>query len=257
MGNRFLFLYIIFTPIYLVAQVPSSKMDYMEGGNRILDFKITYTYQYVEGDMAQRFGNLNHVGGGIVYKTKKNWAAELELGYQFGNEVKEPGLLYFLTNSSGVVMNSGGYPANYTLGERGFNFTVKMGKVFALSDYNRNSGIMVMVGAGYYMHKINIQNKANDIPMLTEDLKKGYDRLSGGFGLTEFIGYMFHSQNRFINFYIGFDFVQSFTKSIRGYNYDQMQFDTKKRMDVTNGLRVGWLIPVYLNAADEDEFDFK
>jgi hypothetical protein len=129
--------------------------------------------------------------------------------------------------------------------------------LFILSKANRNSGIVVMVGAGFLSHKININTAQNNAPTLTEDLKKGYDRLSMGFALTQFVGYHFQSRHRMVNFFVGVDVMEAFTKSTRGYNYDQMAYDNKKRTDIFLGFRFGWMIPIYLTTKDQDEFYYK
>lgn len=228
-----------------------------KAGNKIFNFQFNYTYQIPEGDLALRFGPLHQVGAGVNLKTRNHWYFALQANYQFGYTVEEPGLFYFLTNSSGYITNTGGYPATYYLSQRGMSGIISAGRLFPLSLSNRNSGILVMVGGGYLLHKINIASPSNDIPTLTDELKRGYDRLTGGFALHQFVGYYFQSANRYFNFYVGVDLNQAFTKSFRGYNYDQRAFDNASRFDATNGLRVGWMIPIYLATKDEDEFDFK
>jgi hypothetical protein len=259
MQIRYLFIVVpmLLTGHLMAQHKKEPSIEMMGAPSPILDFRVNYTYQYPDGDMAHRFGNMHNIGAAFFYKTKSNLCADLELGYQFGSVVKEPGLLYYLTNSTGYVMNTGGYPANYYLSERGMNFTGRVGKIFPLSVNSPNSGILIMIGGGYYLHKIYINTKSNDIPTLTADLKKGYDRLTGGWGISEFVGYIFHSESRYVNFYIGMELVQAYTKSLRGYNYDQMATDTKQRYDAALGFRFGWILPIYLNSKDEDEFMFR
>jgi hypothetical protein len=55
-------------------------------------------------------------------------------------------------------------------------------------------------------HKIKLYDANQKIAAVDKDLKKGYDRLSGGFGLTQFIGYKYISNNRLANCYFGFEF---------------------------------------------------
>jgi hypothetical protein len=97
----------------------------------------------------------------------------------------------------------------------------------------------------------------NNVPSLTDDLKKGYDRLSMGFATTQFIGYYFQSKNRRINFYLGLDIMEAFTQNKRGFNYDQMAFDNGQHTDLFYGPRIGWMIPIYLTTKDQDEFYYR
>lgn len=229
-----------------------------ELGDNIFNFQFHYTYVQPEGDLENRFGNFHNAGAGVLFKSQRNWVFSLDASYQFGTQVKEPYLFINLTNNNGVVMNSNGAPGEYSVGQRGFSSFVKVGKVFPVSFRNRNSGIVVMAGAGIYYHKINIVTSRNDIPTLTEEYRKGYDRLSMGPALTQFVGYYHHSHNRYYNFYIGLDCMQAFTKSVRKFNYDTMEPDTKDRNDLTFGIRLGWMIPIYMQSGNgSDEFEFR
>ena len=107
-----------------------------------------------------------------------------------------------------------------------------------------------MIGAGYMQHKINIYDVGKSLPQLKGDLKKGYDRLTGGFACTQFLGYLYLSENRMANFYAGFEFNEGFTKGLRGLQYDTMASDAAKRTDVQIGFRVGWILPLYKRIKD-------
>lgn len=238
---------------YIVAGQSSYKR-----GDPIMNIQFHYTYTQPQGDMALRFGTFHNLGFGGLFKLSTNWVFAADVSYQFGNKVKDLDFLYNLTNSSGNIMTNSGTDASYNVGMRGFSSFGKVGRVFPLGLKNRNSGIMVMLGGGIYYHKINISTTRNDIPTLTEDLKKGYDKLSMGPAATQFLGYYYHSHNRFYNFYIGVDFVEAYTQSVRKYNYDTMMPDTDKRWDMTIGARIGWMIPIYLKAkTSNNEYEFK
>jgi hypothetical protein len=77
------------------------------------------------------------------------------------------------------------------------------------------------------------------------DLKKGYDRLTGGLAITGFAGYLYLSENKLANFYAGFEYNQGFTNGLRGYQYDKMSSDNLKRNDIQIGFRAGWILPLY------------
>jgi hypothetical protein len=220
--------------------------------HKIVNIQFHYTYIIPDGKLGQRFGTIHNLGFGGLFKTKYNFIYALDASYQFGNVVRED-VLYNLTNSAGVIVNSAGVEANLSISQRGFNTFAKIGKIFPLGR-NRNSGISVMLGGGMISHKINFNTPNNDIPSLTEDLKKGYDRLSLGPAITGFAGYHFQSRNRFVNFYLGFDYVVAFTKNQRGYNYDQRMPDTNTHTDYYYGMRLGWMIPIYLTIKEEDEY---
>jgi hypothetical protein len=110
---------------------------------------------------------------------------------------------------------------------------------------------MLNIGGGMLQHKILIDNEDRNVPSISGDYKKGYDRLSNGFALREFIGYQFLSNYRLINFYAGVEFIQAWTKCRRIVNFDTMQRDLTKRHDLLIGIRVGWLLPIYNRMPDE------
>jgi hypothetical protein len=231
-----------------------------EYANKILDIQFHYTYEFPGGDLASRFDIIHNVGFGGIFKTKDNWLFSADGSYQFGNYVKSDvaeSILFNISNSTGAVSNNSGAPGMLILGERGINAFLKAGKLIPFTSDNLNSGFTVMAGIGFVSHKINISTPQNDIPTMTDDLKKGYDRLTMGWALSQFIGYTFHSKNRRVNFFAGFDLIEAFTQSTRGFNYDQRENDTQKRLDIFFGPRFGWTIPIYLTTKDQDEFYFR
>lgn len=225
--------------------------------NKILNFQFAYTYNEPSADLVKRFGTFHGAGFGLLLKGKKNFVYAIDATYYFGDEINENNFLSNLTNSSGVITNTGGYPAEYTITMRGLGLQAKFGKVFPLSELNRNSGIVLMAGGGFMSHHINITTNNNDIAPLTDDYKKGYDRLSMGPAISQTLGYYFHSKNRYINFYVAFDCTQAFTSSVRKYNYDLREADTQNRTDLIWSLKFNWMIPMYLTTKEEDEFQYR
>lgn len=226
--------------------------------NKIFNIQIMYNYHIPAGDMAKSYGNFNSVGVGGLFKTKKNWMYALEVNYLFGHELKDLNILNSMVNGGGYIATASGAPANYAVNMRGYEGFIKAGHLFAFNKYNMNCGLMVLGGIGILQHRINFQIPSTDpVPSLDENYRKGYDRLTYGLALNEFVGYYFHSRNRFINFYLGVDLVQGFNENKRAYNYDKMAYDKGAKYDYITSFRFGWLIPVYLNTKDENEFQFR
>lgn len=206
---------------------------------------LHFSGQIPEGDLKTRFGNTGNVGIPVIYKTRKNWIVGIEGNYFFGKTVKEENLLSNMKNAEGTITASDGAPGRLRINERGWNIFAIGGKVLPFLNKNKNCGPVVWAGVGYMQHKVNLYDVGKNLPQLRGDLRKGYDRKTGGIAFTQFIGYMYLSNNRLTNFYAGFEFNEGFTKGIRGYQYDTMQSDGAKRTDIQIGFRVGWALPLY------------
>ena len=216
---------------------------------------VSFSYNWPGGDFADRFGNNAQIGVGYWYKSKTNWLFGLNGDFIFGNHVKESNIFKPISTSSGIIIGEDGSPSETDMFERGWVFMGRVGKVLTKVPFtkldaglNPNSGFLLMLGAGMVQHKIQIKSNAL---ALTEDMIKGYDRLSNGPALSQFLGYLFLSNNRLVNFYFGIECIQGWTQNRRGYNYDTMQEDTKTRMDVMTGIKLGWVLPLYKKVPDE------
>lgn len=202
------------------------------------------------GDLANRFGPDLNMGGSFMIKTKKNWLYGVESNYFFGRNVKED-VLAQLKNEDGEVTDNRGYPADIRITERGFGLHLTGGKIFKFLSATPNSGFMLTAGAGYLQHKVKLYDGQQEVASVKAPLSYGLDRLSRGISLTQFVGYMYLSDNRFLNAYFGIEFYEAFTTSVRKLNYDTALPDTKNRMDRLYGFRFGWILPLYKKKPSE------
>jgi hypothetical protein len=216
---------------------------------------FNYSYNVPGGDLKNRFGNNSAVGANFFRKYKNNFVWGIDFSYLFGSDIKETSILDSLRTERGFIINRNGQYANVRLYERGFNTTFKIGKVIPAFGPNKNSGFLVTAGAGFMQHKIRIEDIGNSTPALNNDYKKGYDRLSNGLSLTEFIGYLYLDNKRLLNFYAGVEFTQAFTQNRRDYNFDTMTRDSQKRLDLLSGIKFGFVIPLYRRAPKEFYFN--
>lgn len=201
------------------------------------------------GDLEKRFGENLAVGGSFQLKHKKNWTIGIDGCYFFSKNVKED-VTSQMKNGDGFIVDNEGYPADLRLTERGFTGYLTVGRVWSKLGHNPNSGLITNFGFGYMQHKIKLYDANKKIAAVKGDLAKGYDRLSGGFAMEQFIGYLYLSNNRLVNMIFGFEFHEGFTKSYRGFNYDTGLPDTKQRMDYLIGFRIGWILPLYKRTQD-------
>lgn len=203
------------------------------------------------GNLKDRFGMNAFIGLGVELKTKKQFSFELQGSFLFGNNVRENNMFDALKTEEGFVLDVYGSISTILIQERGFTSSFNFGYLVPFKKPNPNSGLIFKVGIGFMRHKIRIEHTNNSIPLLEGEYLKGYDRLTNGIMLTEFIGYRFLSNKRLLNFFAGFEFMQGFTKNRRDYNYDIMGPDNTKRLDLLNGIRVGWILPIYKQAPSE------
>ena len=221
-----------------------------EGGALLLNF--SYGFQVPGGDLADRFGNNFTTGGGLDYLTKNNYIIGLQSNFQFGANVWQD-VLTNLRNEDGVILGDDGALSEIKLRERGIYLGAHIGKLFAISSTNKRSGIRVTVGGGFLQHKIRIQDDPQiTIALLSDEYKKGYDRLTNGWALMEFIGYQYLAKNHRINIMAGFEFTQGFTENRRNFNFDTRSREEGKRLDLLSGFRLSWTLPFYVGANPDE-----
>jgi len=237
---------IIFIAFFLLntivnAQFVIEKKEVKDTAFTIPMINVSYAYQWTASDMADRFGANSNVGGSIMVKSKKNWVYGVKGNFLWGGKVVDEDVLKNITSSDGHVIDNEGRITEVHLGQRGSSFFLIGGKMINKLAPNKNSGFLFYGGLGMLQHKISIKFK-DDVASLTDEHKKGYDRFSLGYALNGFVGYIFMSKNRLINFFGGFDYTHGWTKSLRGYNYDTQESDTKTNSNILYGVRVGWII---------------
>ena len=212
---------------------------------------VSYAVEFPSADLQDRFGTFSSVGGQFGIKFKSNVYVGIKAHYLFGNKVKETTILDSIKTSEGGVIEVGGELTSPLFDMSGYSIFLSGGYVIPVLSPNPNSGIMLSAGFGFLQHKIVIDYRDAQIPQLDEDYKKGYDRLSNGFALNQFIGYVYFGNRKLINFYAGIDLTQAWTKNRRGYNYDTRSYDNATHFDSMIGIRVGWMITLYRRAPEE------
>ncbi len=208
-------------------------------------FRLGYAYQAPGADLANRFGNNSNIEVAFGIKTKNNLYFGIRSNYLFGNKVSEPGLLSNLYNDEGTIVANDGELARLLIQERGYSISVEFGKVFNRIGPNPNCGILVKGGIGFIQHKIRLEHQFDEITQLEGEYLKGYDRLTNGWQLNQFVGYYHQGSKRRVNFYVGLEAMEGFTAGRRDYNFDTMTVDNSPRKDILYGLRAGWIIHLY------------
>ncbi len=234
---------------YLGFSTLNAQVSNADSSVYIPMIKAGYGYFISSGDLASRFGNNSALCVSVDFKMKNYWTVGLAGSYLFGNKIKEQ--LFDSIAKENVIINEGGDIADVRLYERGFTISSLAGRMFFLNHKQPNSGMVACVGIGFIQHKIRIEVIGNDVPQLARNYKKGYDRLTNGFLLTENLGYLYLSNNRLLNFYAGLECMQGFTQSRRSFDFDKMKRDERKRLDILYGARIAWILPLYKKTPKE------
>jgi len=245
-----LILFLIFYSALVKGQFVKEKIETQDSAYTIPMINISFAKQWSALDLADRFGGANNnIGVSFLMKTKSKWIYGIKGNFLWGAAVKDESILDGIKTNDDVVIDDEGRETTIFLGQRGSSGFVLAGRFFNVLAPNKNSGIIAYGGVGFLQHKISIKYK-DEITALTDDYKKGYDRYSTGFAVNGFVGYLFLSKNRLLNFFGGFDYTYGKTKNLRKYNYDTNQPDTKTYTDALYGIRLGWIIRLNKRQAD-------
>ena len=195
--------------------------------------------------LSERFGPHIIVGGGYQYKFENNVLFGASAHYFFGNTVNEEGLLQNILTESGYVIGNDGFLYTPVTGEQGFDAALQIGHITKLFAVNPNSGVTWLAGVGMLEHAISFYIDEAYVPQLSNTYQKGYDRLSNGFMLNQYIGYYVFSNKNFVNFRAGFEFQEAFTKNRRGVDFDTQAMDTDTNFDLMITLKLGWNLCIF------------
>ncbi len=206
-------------------------------------------------DMARRFGNSYRIGPSLSYKTTSNWMFGVKTDFIFGNRVREDSLLYNVSDKYGQFINNGGQRIGVGVFERGYLIGVQAGKILPLNKAQPHKGILIQSGAGFVQHKISIIDEDKTIGQVRGDYRKGYDRLTNGWYLEQFVGWNMFDRKGLINFHIGLDLLAGFTAGRRDFLYDVMRKDDASRVDLLFGIRGGLYIPIFNKKSEEVYFE--
>lgn len=217
-------------------------------------FDLGYSMHAPLKDMADRFGNNSALGLGINYKFKNQWTVGVQYQWLFGQAVKETNMLDSISGNDGNILDQNGNIAVIRFFERGHTGYIQAGRLFPLGEINRNSGVLVQAGVGFMLHKVYIYSSKTTVPQLSEEYKKGYDRLAAGYSFRQFIGYQNIDPKKRLNFIAGIEFQQGFTTAQRSFDYDRRMKDTRNRVDILIGPKIALVLPVLTKKKNDEEF---
>jgi hypothetical protein len=215
---------------------------------------FSYGYNTPKGDIEKRFGDNFKIDlTPTYYFSNSNISIGIEASYIFGSNVKENSLTNLISYDNHIVTNDYGFAAVH-FSERGAMLGLLISKIVPFNKKNTRSGIRLEMGGYAIRHWIKFRAEGGFIPQIENGYLKGYDRLTGGIALKEFIGYQYLKDGSNISFYTGFEFIQGFTKNLREYSYNSAQYDLVKKKDYLFGFKFGWILPLYIESNPEEIF---
>jgi len=232
--------------------LPRQKVD---SSSLICFLTPNFSYHFSMADLRKEFGNNLSIGTDICLKTKSNWSIDLGFKYYFkdrdavNSTIVDNTFQHItakLSNGDPIfITNSGIASSEIQVGFRGISFHLQGGKIIPLSKKFHNSGIWVKLGMGVMQHYLYIKNPEDQVPALEAAYRKGYDRLTLGFSLNQFIGYMHLTKKNLLCFYGGVEFYEIFARRQREYDFNLMRKDDAKLFESLIGIKIGWIIPLY------------
>lgn len=251
--NSFFLSFLLLIPVFSFAQddlFGTSKKEPRKG----VMIGVNGNFDIPLADMANRFGLSYCLGPSLQYKTKSNWIIGAKADFIFGNKIKEDSFLANVNTNGGMISMSG-FRTHPNIYQRGYIIGLQLGRIFNVSKQNSDNGILATATVGFVQHKILITNEDGQLPQVTGDYRKGYDRLTNGVFIEPYVGYIYLANNGLINFHIGLDALVGFTQGRREYLFDVQKPGNEKRLDVLFGVRGGWYIPVFKRKSEEFFFE--
>lgn len=244
--KRKILLFILICTSYISAnsQISNRETDIKQELATRYIAKLGVGYDRPGGDLADRFGsNLNfHLG--LERLSVSNWYISGEFTYRFGGDVREDVLAPIRLETFNFLAIDG-LPSDAFLRMRGASLSLSMGKVIGIDKKRPKSGIKIGIGATYLSHYIRVLDENQALTQVMAGYERGYDRLTRGFGINQYIGYQYMSLDGNLNFNVGLEFNQVFSSAVRSVDFDTNQKGQSGRKDLLSGIKITWLIPIW------------
>lgn len=211
-----------------------------------------FTAQWPFGNMADRFGYNSLFGLQTMFKVKKNWIVGLEGSFLFGTKLRENYVIDHITTQTGLLIGQENELIGVKSQEQGFSIKFNVGKVIPFSHKFPDAGLLVMTSVGFLQHKIALNVRESVLPQLDKTYRKGYDRMSNGPVISQFIGGIFLARRKFISMYGGLQFDVGFTEGRRPFDFYEGKKLNDKRIDMFLGVRIGWILPIFLQESEKE-----
>jgi hypothetical protein len=213
-----------------------------------------YTAQFPFGHVAQRFGFDNLFCAELLYKTQKNWLVGGNGGFIYGSNSKQNYVFSSIATNAGQFITQYNDLTDIRPEEHGFNVQFTFGKIVPLVEKFPDAGLLFMGGVGMISDRIAVSVKATELPQLSPEYRKGYDRMCMGPVASLFLGGTYMGRKKFLSGYLGFQADFSYTIDQRPYDFYSMGKLNDKGPDLFLGIKAGWIIPIFLQTSEKEFF---
>ncbi|MEL6594166.1 MAG: hypothetical protein AAFQ87_08460 [Bacteroidota bacterium] len=213
--------------------------------------QVSYRGLLTGGDMAERYGFNSQLGLDFSWKLANQFYGSIGAHALVSDDIRDSVLLTNITTGGLLVTNNGLLSEIRTV-QAGFVIPISVGRLFTLPIFpNPNSGIFVEVGGQYIQHWVNITPVDEEVAAVSGEYAKGYDRMTGGFGIKEAVGFRWIGNQGYVNFTVGLEFSQNFTNGLRTIQFDTGLPGQQGRRDYLSGFYVGWIFPILERAPNK------
>ncbi len=243
---------ISFTTLLVITIILNAKTQSLKKDTLTLPtLSANIGFCYPMGDLKERYNFFGQAGSSFMIKFKNNFTITTEGLVLFGEGYKGDDPLRLIVNSNGTLTNEYGQPAEFARGMRGMQITSKIGYILSKYSHNPNSGITISLGGGFFQTKYWIDQRGNNIPQIMGDYVKGYDKMSNGFALTQFVGYTYFHNKNFWNLFFGIEFTEAWTESRRSWDFTLMRRDNSRHHEFMATIKAGWIISFIRREAED------
>ncbi len=230
----------------LSAQSPLVNPRYSKS---LVLVNLSYKAATPAGSLALRYGFMNGAGLDLYLKTKKNFLWGINANILFGRAVRDIDYINIFKDATGYLFTNDGTPIYVSASMRGSQYQAVFGKLIPLFVRKPQMSLMLQFGMGFLQHKYLFT--APGALQFSTEYAKGYDRLSNGLSLSQEVGICNFSINRLINFNVGLELTESYTKNRRFYDYATQSTDTKSYLDILLAIKFSWILPIKVTDRDQ------
>lgn len=215
---------------------------------QLVTLDVRYQGALPQGPINERWGYISQFGMDIGVKGKSNFFASVGTYALFTQFVNTEGVLDPLLSSGFITTDDGVVSEPRVLGT-GLVVPLRIGKIFPVGPRpNDNSGWVISLGGQFLRYRFDFRSSDGEVAGLEGDYEKGYDHLVSGYGLNQSLGYRLFNNRGDVNFMLGLEFSQNFTRHRRPVHFATGPTSDELRTDLLWGFFAAWTFPLYERA---------